>query len=218
MPLDSRATHTTATNSATYLVNKRRLVFVTGAPAAACCGTSAPAASGRFQVRQGLTKSRTLMARTVSKAGPPCPPLPRDAARSFNHLVRPREQHRRHTEPQGVGSLQVDHQFELGRRLHGKIAGIGALQDPVDIGCGAAEDIDGIAAVRNETAARSKHAQWIDCGQPVARRERNDQITMAGGEGIRQDDQAAGWLGGEVSNSALELAVVVNPGSNRFDA
>jgi hypothetical protein len=31
-----------------------------------------------------------------------------------------------------------------------------------------AEDIDGIAAVRNETAARSKHAQWIDCGQAVA--------------------------------------------------
>jgi hypothetical protein len=43
------------------------------------------------------------------KGWPTLSPVPRDAARSFNHLVRPREQHRRHTEPQGVGSLQVDH-------------------------------------------------------------------------------------------------------------
>src|SRR6516162_5004479 len=41
MPLDSRATQTTATNSATYLVNKRRRVFATGALAAACWGASA---------------------------------------------------------------------------------------------------------------------------------------------------------------------------------
>src|SRR6516225_7620849 len=41
MPLDSRATQTTATNSATYLVNSRRRVFATGALAAACCGASA---------------------------------------------------------------------------------------------------------------------------------------------------------------------------------
>src|SRR5262245_10163952 len=88
MPLDSSAMQTTATNSTTYLVNKRRRVFVTGASAAACCGASAPAASGRFEVRQALTKSRTLMTRTVSNVGPPCPPLLRDAARSFNRIMR----------------------------------------------------------------------------------------------------------------------------------
>jgi class 3 adenylate cyclase/CheY-like chemotaxis protein len=153
------------------------------------------------------------MASTVSNVGPPGP-----AARSFNHLVRPCEQHRRYIESQCVGSLQIDHQFELGRRLQGKIARIGALQDPVDVGCGAAEDIGGIDAVRNETAARSKHAQWIDCGQAVARCQRNDQITMAGGEGIRQDDQAAGRLGSESSNSAFELAIVVGHGNDRLDA
>src|SRR5262249_42193490 len=40
MPLDSRATQTTATNSATYLVNSRRRVFATGASGAASCGAS----------------------------------------------------------------------------------------------------------------------------------------------------------------------------------
>src|ERR1700756_3310113 len=41
MPLDSRTTQTTATNSATYLVNKRRRVFVTGGSAASGCGAFA---------------------------------------------------------------------------------------------------------------------------------------------------------------------------------
>src|SRR5262245_23374937 len=41
MPLDTSAIQTTATNSATYLVNKRRRVFATGALGAACCGASA---------------------------------------------------------------------------------------------------------------------------------------------------------------------------------
>src|SRR5262245_20230472 len=41
MPLDRSATQTTATNSATYLVNSRRRVFATEAVAGACCGASA---------------------------------------------------------------------------------------------------------------------------------------------------------------------------------
>src|SRR5215471_13166817 len=218
MPLDKSATQTTATNSATYLVNKRRRVFATGASGAAGCGTSAPAAPGRFEARKYLAKSRTLIASTVPNVGPSSRPSLRDDARSFNHLVRPCEQHRRHIESQCIGSLQIDHQFELGRRLQGKIARISALQDPVDVGCGAAEDIAGIDAVGNQTAARSKHAQWIDCGQAVARCQRNDQITMADGEGIRQDDQAAGLLGSEISDGALELAIVVSHGSDWLDA
>src|SRR5262249_52153892 len=218
MPLDNSAIQTTATNSATYLVNSRRRVFATGASGAACCGASAPATSGRAEARKNLAKSRALMSNTVSNVGAPRPPSPQDDAPSFNHLVPPCEQPRWDSESKCVGSLQIDHQFELGRRLQGKIARISALQDPVDVGCGAAEDIGGIDAVGNQTAARSKHPQWIDCGQAVARCQHNDQITMAGGEGIRQDDQAAGRLGSEISNSALELATVVSHGSNRLDA
>src|SRR6266404_3739332 len=218
MPLDTRAIQTTATNSATYLVNSRRRVFTTGPSAGACCGAFAPAAPDRVEARKYLAKSKTLMASTVSNVAPSCPPSPQVAARSFDYLVGAREQHRRHIESQRLGRLQVDDQFELGRRLNGEIAGIGALQDSVDVGCGSAKDIDGIAAVGNQSTARSKYAQWIDCGQAVASRQRNDQITMAGGEGVRQDDQAAGRLGSEISDSALELAIVVGLDGDRLDA
>src|SRR5262249_28790825 len=46
----------------------------------------------------------------------------------------------------------------------------------------------------------------------------NEQITVGGVEGIRQDDQAAGRLGSEIRNSAFELAIVVSHGSDRLDA
>src|SRR5262245_8233033 len=92
MPLDTSAIQTTATNSATYLVNSRRRVFATGAVAGACGGASAAAAApGRVEARKYLAKSRALMANTGSNVGPPCPPSPRDAAPSFDHLVCPCE-------------------------------------------------------------------------------------------------------------------------------
>src|SRR5438132_5045595 len=147
MPLDSRATQTTATNSATYLVNSRRRVFTTGPSAGACCGVFAPAAPDRVEARKYLAKSKTLMASTVSNVDPPCPPSPQVVACSFDYLVGACKQHRWHIESHRLGRLQVDDQFELGRRLHGQTPGIGALQDSVDVGCGSAKDIDGIAAV-----------------------------------------------------------------------
>src|SRR5215510_16467358 len=92
MPLDTSAIQTTATNSATYLVNSRRRVFATGASGAAGCGTSAPAAPGRFEARKYLAKSRTLIASTVPNVGPSSRPSLRDDARSLDHLVGDREQ------------------------------------------------------------------------------------------------------------------------------
>src|SRR6266700_7339485 len=73
MPLDTSATQTTATNSATYLVNKRRRVFATGASGVACCSASTPAPARPFEARKPLTKLGTLIDDYGTKVGPSCP-------------------------------------------------------------------------------------------------------------------------------------------------
>src|SRR5438445_4200816 len=54
-----------------------------------------------------------------------------------DHLVRPQEQRSWDCEPQRFGGLHVDDQLELPGLLNGKISGLRALQDLVDIHCGA---------------------------------------------------------------------------------
>src|SRR5262249_6585427 len=59
MPLDSSATQTTATNSATYLVNKRRRVLGTGASVAAGCGAFAAACCLGYSLLRGASLAPT---------------------------------------------------------------------------------------------------------------------------------------------------------------
>src|SRR5262245_26091414 len=142
MPLDTSATQTTATNSATYLVNSRRRVFATGASGAACCVASAPAAPGRVEARKYLAKSRALMASTVSNVGPPHPrpPPPRDAPPSFFPPVGERDHRWRHGQAQRRCGLEIDGKLKFGRCLRRKFGRIGPLQDAINIRSRAPED------------------------------------------------------------------------------
>jgi hypothetical protein len=46
----------------------------------------------------------------------------------LDHFIRSRQHRRRDGQAEDLGSLEVDHQFELGRLLHGEIGGLGAPQ------------------------------------------------------------------------------------------
>jgi len=47
----------------------------------------------------------------------------------FDHLVGALLEKQRHFDAKCLGGLEVDYQFEFGRRLNGKVAGLLALED-----------------------------------------------------------------------------------------
>ena len=51
-------------------------------------------------------------------------------ARLFDNLIGAGEQRRRDFEAQRLGGSQVDHQLIFGRRLHGEVCGLLALENP----------------------------------------------------------------------------------------
>src|SRR5262245_25534263 len=52
---------------------------------------------------------------------------------SFDHLVGAGEHGRRQVEPKRLRGFEVDHQVELGRRLHWQVGRLLALEDAIDI-------------------------------------------------------------------------------------
>src|SRR6516164_10037245 len=124
MPLDTSAIQTTATNSATYLVNSRRRVFATGASGAACCGASVGAAAGRVEARKPLRKSGTLIDDHSTKVGPCCPSAAR-RPRLFDHLVGERDHGWRHGQAQRHCGLEIDGKLKFGGRLRRKFGRVG---------------------------------------------------------------------------------------------
>jgi hypothetical protein len=51
----------------------------------------------------------------------------------LDHLVRPQQQRLRDCEPEGSGGFQVNDERKLIGLFHGKIAGLGALEDLIDV-------------------------------------------------------------------------------------
>src|SRR5437867_5754796 len=72
---------------------------------------------------------------------------------SLDDLVRPREHGWRDRQAEGLGSLEVKDQLELGRLLDGEVGGLGALENLVHEDGGAAEEIREVSAVTDESTS-----------------------------------------------------------------
>src|SRR5215831_13722632 len=68
----------------------------------------------------------------------------------FDHLVGTAEQWQRHCDAERLGGLEVDHHLVLGGSLHGQISRLVAIQNAIDVGCGAPELVEKIWPVRTQ--------------------------------------------------------------------
>src|SRR3972149_4444844 len=112
---------------------------------AACCAVAASGAARK--PRRKRAGSRPLLSTaSVSSA----PPAPQHRCWSLDHLVGADEDGRREGEPQGLGGLHIDHQFEARGLLHGQVRWLGAFQDLVHVGGGAPVEVGELWRVGHE--------------------------------------------------------------------
>src|ERR1700675_2359422 len=89
----------------------------------------------------------------------------------FDHLIRALQERRGDREAERLGGLEIDDQLELLRLFDWKVGGLGALEDLVNVGGGAAEQLKQDDRVRYETASDHVTLESVHCGQTALRRE-----------------------------------------------
>src|SRR5262249_23491973 len=89
---------------------------------------------------------------------------------SFDHLVGAGEHRRRNCEAKRLGSLEIDYQLILGRRLHRKIRWLLALEDAIDIAGRAPVLVSKIGSILDQTAGGDKVSFKVDRWQFMPRR------------------------------------------------
>src|SRR3990172_7036777 len=70
--------------------------------------------------------------------------------RSFNELICPQEQRRRDRQAEHPRRLHVDRELKLGRLLDGQVGGLGAAEDLIHVGGGAAEQVRQARGIRHQ--------------------------------------------------------------------
>jgi hypothetical protein len=125
-------------------------------------------------------------------------------------LVGAGEQRRWHLDAERLRSLEVEDRFVLGRRLHGQIGRLLALQDAVDVAGRAPILVDDIRPIGGQAADGDEGAFEVDRGQFVLGRQRDDQVAMNERQRARGHDQTAIRGAREGRDGALDLAGVAH--------
>ena len=102
----------------------------------------------------------------------------RTSSRSLDHLIGASKQSCWHIKTEGLGGLEIDHQFVLGRRLHREVARLFALEDAIDVAGRPTELADHIRPVGDQATLGDGEAIGVDRGQLIPGRKRNNQIAM----------------------------------------
>src|SRR5215467_4716356 len=123
----------------------------------------------------------------------------------LDHFIRPRQQRLRDRQAKGFGGLEVDDQLELGGLLDRQVAGLGALEDLVDIDGGASGLLEEVRYIRHQATLTSVVLVLEHRGEPELNRPVQDPPAVKEEERVIQREQRIGTLRRQGGQGALEL-------------
>src|SRR5205823_12865210 len=128
---------------------------------------SRPTTAGRSSLKRPFNKPSYPTTATNSASAASNPSAP-----SLNHLIRAHHQRLRDRDAQCFRRFQVDHELEFVGLRDREVAGLGTLQDAVDVGRCTVPRASRIDAIANERTAFGGATAWPDerktaCQRPV---------------------------------------------------
>src|SRR5262249_35433443 len=100
-------------------------------------------------------------------------------AASFNDLVGACEERRRHYESECFGSLEIDSEVKLGRKLDWQVRRLGTIEYLPHIATPQTIDFHKIWPIAQHSAGFDKLTPLEGCRQPMARSESHNQVAVA---------------------------------------
>src|SRR5262245_55707530 len=114
---------------------------------------------------------------------------PRAGAGSTEPAVGLQQQRLWHRKAENPGRLEVDGQFQLRRLLDRKVAGLGSLEDLVDVGGGLSYLVVEVRGVRHEAARLDELAFTPDRRDPGFRCQFYQNVPVGSGQKTGRPDQ-----------------------------
>ena len=127
----------------------------------------------------------------------------------FDHLVGGDEKAGRYWQAESFGGFPIKDGFVFCRSLHRKVSRFGTAKDAINVrGC-LTILVCGHNPVGHETTGRDEEPVAVNRWHAMASSERDDEIAVDVRRTVRQDDYAAVWRGGDVSDGALDIRGIV---------
>src|ERR1019366_1444738 len=100
--------------------------------------------------------------------------------------------------------------------LHRQVCGFGALEYFINISRPLPELLSRVEAIGNQSTSLRIKCEWIDRGDAMACRQRDDKVAIRESNNVRRDDQAATRFGCERRKGTFDFRASMHGEANQF--